>query len=401
MDIRSRFPLLTNQPDLVYLDSASTTQKPEAVLEALQTYYTTANANVHRGLYPLAERATEMYEAVRPRVQRFLNAGFVEEIIFTSGATDSLNRVAQGWGAQFLKSGDEILITLLEHHSNLVPWQLVAERTGAILKFVPITAEGLLDEAAFDQLLTDRTKIVSVTGLSNTLGTVVDLERLVKAAHAVGAKVCVDAAQLAAHFPIDVQALDVDFLAFSSHKLYGPTGVGVLYAKRAILETMNPWLGGGDMIKEVHTTHSTWNDLPWKFEAGTPNIADVVAFGAAIDFIQEIGFDFIQAHDQQLQAHAFKRLGELSFVTILGPQTLTEHRAVISFLVKDVHPHDVAAILGQENICVRAGHHCTMTLMKALDTVSTTRVSFGIYNTVEDVDRLVEGLRRVATVFKL
>ncbi|MDP2624624.1 MAG: SufS family cysteine desulfurase [Candidatus Peregrinibacteria bacterium] len=401
MNFRNQFLIFKQYPELVYLDSASTTQRPHEVLRAVEDYYLKMNANVHRGLYDLSERATTAYEAVREKAVDFLNAPSTEQIVFTKGTTEALNMVAQGWGGKFLKKGDEVVLTLLEHHSNIVPWQIVAEKTGAVIRFVPIKENGELDYDEMEKLINDRTKIVSVTGLSNTLGTMVDLKRVVALGHGVGAKVCVDAAQYAAHFKIDVQDLDVDFLAFSSHKIYGPTGAGVLYAKREILEQMDPWLGGGDMIKTVTTEGSTWNDLPWKFEAGTPNIAQVIGMGAAIDVIQSIGFDWIEQHDHDLHEYAVKVLEELPYVTILGPKDSNLQRGAISFLVKEVHPHDVSAILGSEQVCVRAGHHCTMPLMKALDVISTTRVSFGVYNTMDDVDRLVSALSVVAEKFKI
>lgn len=400
-EVKKRFPFFKKHPKVVYLDSASTTQRLDDSLEAEQDYYLNFNANVHRGLYPLAESATEKYEAVRKTAQKFLNAKESAEIIFTRGTTEGLNMVAQGWGHKFLKKGDEIVLSILEHHSNLVPWQMVAKEKGAKVKFCPILSTGNLDYKALEKLITSKTKIVSITGLSNTLGTVVDLSIVVRLAKKVGAKVCVDAAQLAAHFPIDVQKLNVDFLAFSSHKIYGPTGAGVLYAKREILEEMDPWLGGGDMIREVHEEFSTWNDLPWKFEAGTPNIAQIIGMGPAMEFLMKLGKNALMHHDRSLQEYLMKKLNELPFVTTYGPKGFDQHRACISFTVKGVHPHDVAAILGELGICVRAGHHCTMPLMKSLCTISTVRVSFGIYNTAKDVEALAEGLKKVAKVFKL
>jgi cysteine desulfurase/selenocysteine lyase len=389
-----------DQPELVYLDSASSTQRADIVLKMLDHYYREMNANVHRGLYELSENATIAYEAVRGKIQEFINAKEEEEVIFTRGTTESLNIVAQGWGGKYLKEGDEVVLTQLEHHSNIVPWHMVAERTGAVVKFAPITDNGDLDYDALESLINDKTKMVSVTGLSNTLGTLVDIERVVKMARKVGSKVCVDAAQLVAHKKVDVQQLDVDFLAFSSHKIYGPTGSGVLYGKRDILEAMDPWLGGGDMIKEVHEDHYTWNDLPWKFEAGTPAIAQVMGMGAAVAFLDEVGMDWIEKHDRELMEYSLEKLGELDYVTVLGVKDLDKHVGALSFVVKDVHPHDVSAILGENNVCVRAGHHCTMTLMKALDVVSTSRVSFGVYNRKPDVDRLVEALDRVSELFR-
>jgi len=399
--VKSRFPLLHEQPTLIFLDSASTTQRLDTVLKSMDYYYRLMNANVHRALYLLSEQATVAYEGVRDKAKDFLNARFREEIIFTHGATESLNMVAHCWGGQNLKEGDEVVLTVMEHHSNLVPWQMVAQRAGAVLKFCPLTSKGDLDYESLENLIGSRTKMVALTGLSNTLGTVVDVKRVADLAHHNGALISVDAAQLVAHFPIDVQELDLDFLSFSAHKMYGPTGVGILYGKRAHLENMEPWMGGGGMIREVHQDRSVWNDLPFKFEAGTPPIAEVIGFGAAFDFFKEVGFDFIQEHDVQLQNYFIHALQKLSYIQLLGPLDSTRQRGVFSFLFDQVHPHDVSALLGQGGVCVRAGHHCTMPLMKILNVPSTTRVSFGIYNTFEDVNRLVEGLEKVACTFKV
>ncbi len=401
LEVKKHFPFFKKHPKLVYLDNASTTQRLDSALDAERDFYVNSNANVHRGLYPLAEEATEKYEAVRKIAKKFVNAAEESEIIFTRGTTEGLNIVAQGWGRKFLKKGDEIVLTILEHHSNLVPWQMVAKETGAQVRFCPILSTGGLDYKALEKLVNKKTKIVSITGLSNTLGTVVDLSVVVRLAKKVGAKVCVDAAQLAAHFPIDVKKCDIDFLAFSSHKIYGPTGAGVLYAKREILEAMDPWLGGGDMIREVHEEFSTWNEIPWKFEAGTPNIAQVIGMGAAMEFMMKLGKNKLMQHDREMQEYCFKKLNELPFVTVYGPKSFDQHRGSISFTVKGVHPHDIAAILGEEGICVRAGHHCTMPLMKSLCLISTVRVSFGIYNTAKDIEKLAAGLRKVAKVFKI
>src|SRR3989338_3354998 len=299
MSVKTQFPFFKKHPKVVYLDSASTSQRLGVSLKAEESYYLDFNANVHRGLYPLAEKATEKYEAVRETARQFLNAKSSSEIVFTRGATESLNIVAQGWGRKFLKKGDEIVLSVLEHHSNLVPWQMVAKETGAVLRFCPILSTGNLDYKSLEKLITKKTKIVTMTGLSNTLGTVIDLSVVLRFARKVGAKVCVDAAQLAAHFPIDVQKLDVDFLAFSGHKIYGPTGAGILYAKREILEEMDPWLGGGDMIREVHEEFSTWNETPWKFEAGTPNIAQVIGMGPAMKFLMKLGKNTVMRQDRK------------------------------------------------------------------------------------------------------
>jgi len=396
MNLRSRFSLLVDQPDLVYLDSASTTQRVDIVLARLDHYYREMNANVHRGLYSLSEKATTEYEAVRETVRAFIGARETAEILFTHGTTESLNMVAQGWGRQFLEEGDEVVLTILEHHSNLVPWQMMAKKTGAVLKFVGITESGELDYSALELLVGERTKMVSVTGLSNALGTLVDLDYVVTLAKKVGAKVCVDAAQLVAHRVVDVRKLDIDFLAFSSHKIYGPTGAGVLWARRELLEEMEPWLGGGDMIREVKVDGCTWNDIPWKFEAGTPPIAQVLGMGAAIEFLNEIGMGKIEAHDREIMEYAREKLATLEGVRLFGP---SEAVGVLSFEVKGIHPHDVSAILAEQGVCVRAGHHCTMPLMKALGVVGTTRASFGVYTEQADVDRLVQGLEKVREMF--
>lgn len=401
MNLRSRFPIFKTHPKLVYLDSASTAQRVDFSLIAEQEYYLSSNANVHRGLYPLAEEATEKYENVRSIARKFLHVGKEGEVIFTRGTTESLNIVALGWGRKFLKKGDEIVLSILEHHSNVVPWQMVAKETGAVVKFCPILSTGNLDYKALEKLVTKKTKIVSITGLSNTLGTLIDLPVVVRLARKAGAKVCIDAAQLVAHMSVDVQKLDVDFLAFSSHKIYGPTGAGVLYAKREILESMDPWLGGGDMIREVTQEFSTWNDIPWKFEAGTPSVAQVIGMGAAMEFLMEVGKNTVMQHDRELQEYCLKKLNELPFVRVYGPKGFDQQRGCISFNVTGVHPHDAAAILGEEGVCVRAGHHCAMPLMKALCLVSTVRVSFGLYNTAKDVEALSKGLKKVAKIFDL
>ncbi|MBT5016738.1 SufS family cysteine desulfurase [Candidatus Peregrinibacteria bacterium] len=382
----SRFPFFKENSNVVYLDSAATTQRVDVALGAEMDFYTKMNANVHRGLYPMAEEATEKYEAVREIVRVFLNAPSSDEVVFTRGTTESLNLVAQGYGGMILQEGDEILLTIMEHHSNLVPWQMVVKQTGAKLRFVDLDEEFKCN---------DQTKIVAVTGLSNTLGQRVDLKKVVAEARRVGAIVVLDAAQMAAHLPIDVQKLGVDFVAFSSHKMYGPTGAGVLWGRRELLEKTEPIMGGGDMIREVYLDHSTWNDVPYKFESGTPNIAQVLGMGAAIEFLREVGFDKIQAHDEKLMKYLKERLSELDFVKIFGD----EHVGILSFIMDDIHNHDVAAILGEKGICVRAGHHCTMPLMQKMGIPGTTRVSFGIYNTEKDVDDLMTFLKEVANKF--
>lgn len=369
--MKNQFPFFKENSNVVYLDSAATTQRVDSAIAAEMDFYLKMNANVHRGLYPMAEEATTKYEAVREIVARFLN-GVPDEVVFTRGTTESINLVAQGLN---LQKDDEVVLTIMEHHSNLVPWQM----TGAKLRFID------LDE---EFKCSDKTKVVAITGLSNALGKRVDLARVVSEARRVGAIVVLDAAQMAAHLPIDVQALDVDFVAFSSHKMYGPTGAGVLWGRAELLEKMEPLMGGGDMIREVYTDHSTWNDVPYKFESGTPNIAQVIGMGAAIEFLMEVGFDEIQAHDEKLMKYLKKRLAELNFVKIFGD----DHVGILSFVVEGVHNHDVAAILGEKGVCVRAGHHCTMPLMQKLGVPGTTRVSLGVYNSERDVDKLIEAL---------
>lgn len=383
----TRFPFFQKNPNVCYLDSAATTERVDIALQAENDFYLNTNANVHRGLYPLAEEATEKYEAVRETVRDFLNAESTNEIIFTRGATEALNLVARSYGEAVLKEGDEILLSIMEHHSNLVPWQMVAKKTGAKLRFIDLDEEFAAN---------DRTKIVAITGLSNTLGLAPDLKKIVAEARRVGAVVVLDAAQMIAHLPLDVRALDVDFVAFSSHKMYGPFGAGVLYGRQELLEKMEPLFFGGDMIKEVYLDHSVWNKVPYKFEAGTPGIASVLGMGAAIKFLKEVGFEKIMTHDQQLMQYLKDRMAELGFVKMFGEN----QTAILSFVVSGVHNHDVAAILGDEGICVRAGHHCTMPLMQKMDVSGTTRVSLGIYNSKKDIDRLIFGLNKVKEKFK-
>ncbi len=398
-NLRDRFPFFKQNSALVYLDSASTSQRVDSALAAEEEFYLRTNANVHRGLYPIAEQATEKYEGVREIAKRFLNAPAPSIIVFTRGTTEGLNIVAQCWGRAHLKKGDEVLLTLMEHHSNWVPWQMVAKETGAVLKFCPLRQSGDLDYEAFEKMLGPKTKMVSITGLSNVLGTWVDMKKIVTLARTVGALVCVDAAQLVAHEPIDVQALDVDFLAFSSHKIYGPTGAGILYGKAELLNAMNPWMGGGDMIRSVSLESSEWNEVPYKFEAGTPNIAGVIGMGAAMEFLMEQDWKALQAHEKTLLELLTEELKRLPFVEVYGVQKWPTHRAAVSFNVKGVHAHDVAAVLGERGVCVRAGHHCAMPLHAWLKTPASVRASFGVYNTEADVRALVGALKQVNTLF--
>lgn len=399
------FPILREPTSrgkrLVFLDSAATSQKPQAVIDSLVEYYSKYNANIHRGVYELAARATEAFEAARDKVAGFLNAQ-PQEIIWTRNTTEAINLVSYAWGLNNIKAGDAILTTQLEHHSNLVPWQLLAEKTGAELRFIPVDDRGVHVLDNLDDLLKG-CKLVALSHVSNTLGTIAPLEIIIPRAHAAGAIVLVDGAQAAPNMPVDVQALDADFYAISAHKMCGPTGIGVLYGKRALLEAMPPFLTGGDMIRKVEYAKSTFNDLPWKFEAGTSNIADAIAFGVAVDYLEGIGMEWVREHEHSIMRYAFERLQTLvpRGLTIYGPQDADKVADVISFNFADIHPHDLASLLDTEGVCVRAGHHCTMPLMEKMGWPATTRASFYIYNTEEDVEALVAGLEKAATVFKL
>ena len=393
--IREDFPILRRQvhgKPLVYLDNAATSQKPEAVIEALAGYYRQFNANVHRGIHTLAEEATAAYEGARARVATFIGAG-EDEVVFTHGATEALNLVAWGWARHHLRPGDEIVVSLMEHHSNWVPWQRVAEERGCRLRVVPLTEDGRLDLEAFDRLLSERTRVVAVTHMSNVLGTINPVAEIARRARAAGAVVVVDGAQGVPHLPVDVGALGVDFLAFSAHKMLGPTGIGVLYGRRERLAEMEPLLGGGGMIRRVDLERSTWADPPQRFEAGTPPIAEAVGFAAAVDYLAGLGAGAVAAHERALVRYAWERLREVPGVTVYGPEP--EHRGgVLSFNVEGVHPHDVAQILDGEGVAIRAGHHCTQPLHRHLGVVATARASFYVYNDAGDVDRLVEGLHK-------
>ncbi|CAN5761297.1 cysteine desulfurase [soil metagenome] len=402
--LRAEFPILAQQVGgrpLAYLDNAASAQKPRAVIEALRNFYENDYANVHRGIHELSRRATEAYEGARPRIAAFLGIADPAELILTRGTTESLNLIAYSWGMANLHEGDEILLSMMEHHSNLVPWQMVAQRTGARLRHLPLDEEERLDLSALDELLTERTRLVSLAHVSNALGTVNPVAEIAERAHAMGALMVVDGAQSAPHFPVDVQALGCDFFAFSGHKMYGPTGVGGLWGRRELLEAMPPFLGGGDMIHQVELERSTYAALPHKFEAGTPNIAGVIGLGAAVDFLREVDLAVAHAHEQALLAYAIERLQEIPDLHIYGPRDVAERSGVISFTLADVHPHDLATILDSEGIAIRAGHHCCQPLMRGLGVSATARASFALYNTVEEVDRLAEALRRARTLFGL
>ena len=398
--VRAEFPILARTihgKPLVYLDSAASSQRPWAVLRAVEHYETSCHANVHRGVHSLSQWATEAYEGARETVRRFLNARSTREIVFVRGTTEAINLVANSWGRSQLKAGDEVLITQLEHHSNIVPWQLICAATGATLRAAPITAAGELDMAAFERLLTARTRLVAVAHISNALGTVLPVHEIVRLAHAQGIPVLLDGAQAVAHASVDVRALDCDFYAFSGHKVYGPTGIGALYARESLLATMPPWQGGGDMILSVQIESSTYNDLPWRFEAGTPNISGAVGLGAALEYVESLGREAIAAHEQGLLELASARLAAMPGLRLVG--TAAHKAAVISFTMQGVHPHDIGTILDSEGVAIRTGHHCAMPLMEYYGLAATARASFGCYNNAHDVERLVQALQRVREVF--
>ncbi|QJC90022.1 cysteine desulfurase SufS [Bacillus inaquosorum] len=398
-DIREQFPILhqqVNGHDLVYLDSAATSQKPRAVIETLDKYYNQYNSNVHRGVHTLGTRATDGYEGAREKVRKFINAKSMAEIIFTKGTTTSLNMVALSYARANLKPGDEVVITYMEHHANIIPWQQAVKATGATLKYIPLQEDGTISLEDVKETVTSNTKIVAVSHVSNVLGTINPIKEMAKIAHDNGAVIVVDGAQSTPHMKIDVQDLDCDFFALSSHKMCGPTGIGVLYGKKALLENMEPAEFGGEMIDFVGLYESTWKELPWKFEAGTPIIAGAIGLGAAIDFLEEIGLDEISRHEHKLAAYALERFRQLDGVTVYGPE---ERAGLVTFNLDDVHPHDVATVLDAEGIAVRAGHHCAQPLMKWLDVTATARASFYLYNTEEEIDKLVEALQKTKEYF--
>jgi len=394
-NIREMFPILSrklNDKTLVYLDNAATSQKPQVVIDALSNYYSHYNANIHRGIHTLAEEATAAYESTRVTVKSFINAAFPEEIIFTRGATEGINLVAYTWGRKNVRAGDEIIISGMEHHSNIVPWQILCEERKSILKIIPVTDSGELDMEAYKNLLSSKTKLVSVVHVSNSLGTINPVKEIIDAAHRVGAIVMIDGAQSTVHLDIDVQELNCDFFAFSGHKVYGPTGVGVLYGKKDLLQSMPPFMGGGEMIKEVTFEKTTYADLPYKYEAGTPNIADTVALKSALDFINETGKDAIRKHENDLLRYATSQLEALPGLTIIG--TAEEKVSVVSFVIANIHPQDIGVLLDNQGIAVRTGHHCTQPLMARFGIPGTVRASFAMYNTKEEIDRLVNGLQK-------
>lgn len=398
--LRAQFPILAQQVNgrpLAYLDNGASTQMPQAVIDAIAHYQSHLHSNVHRGVHTLSQLATDAYEGARERVRRFLNAASTREIIFTRGTTESINLVASSWGRANLGADDEIIVTALEHHANLVPWQMVAQQTGARLRIVPIDEQGQIRLEAFHALLNERTRLVAIVHVSNALGTVLPLKQVIDAARQAGVPVLVDGAQAVAHMQVDVQALGADFYAFSGHKLYGPTGIGVLYGREPLLDAMPPWMGGGDMIRTVSFETSTWNDLPYKFEAGTPNMSGAVGLAAAMDFIEELGLGAAAAHEHQLLSAATAALMRIPGVHIHG--TAEDKGPVLSFTVHGIHPHDLGTILDHEGVAIRAGHHCAMPLMELLGLPATARASFACYNTLAEVQQLEHAVRRAVEVF--
>lgn len=402
--IKADFPILQidTHPGsrLVYLDNAATSQKPGPVIEAMNTYYRKYNANVHRGIHRLSEEATEAYEGARERIARFINAPDPTTIIYTRNTTEALNLIVQSWGRANIGPGDEVLLTEMEHHSNIVPWQLLAAEKGCVIRYLPFTDEGLLDFEQLPVFLTERTKVFAFTAMSNVFGTINPVREMVAAAHAVGAMTVVDAAQSVPHLAVDVQDLDCDFLAFSGHKMCGPTGIGILYGKKALLEEMPPFLGGGDMILRVTFEGSSWNEVPWKFEAGTPSIAEAIGLGAAVNYLEQIGMDQIHAHEQFITGYAIEALSEVEGIKLIGPP-ITQRGGVASFTLAGVHPHDISQLVDQDGIAIRAGHHCAMPLHQKLGIPASARASFYLYTGTDDIDRVVTSLRRVRQVFRL
>ena len=400
--IRDDFPILSRKvhgKPLVYLDNAATSQKPRAVIQALTEYYETYNSNVHRGVHTLSMEATDRYEEAREKVARFINAETPESIIWTRNATESINLVAHSWAESNISEGDEIVVTRLEHHSNLVPWQRIAARNGAVLRFLELTEDGAVDMVGAASVINAKTKLLAVTHVSNSLGTVVPVKKLAGMARSVGAAVLVDGAQSVPHQPVDVEDIGCDFLALSGHKMMGPTGIGALYARREILEQMEPFLHGGEMVLEVSYEDASWNELPMRFEAGTPNIADAIALGAAVDYLTALGMENVREHEKQLTAYALDAFRELEEVDLFGPMDVDRRGGILSFHSSDVHPHDLGTFLDQEGVAIRTGHHCTMPLMGALGVPATARASLYVYNTEQEVDALVDAVKRALRYF--
>ena len=402
--LRNDFPIFKkkiNGKELVYLDNASTTQKPYSVIDSITDFYTNYNSNIHRAVYQLAEEATELYEQSREKIANFINVR-PEEIVFTRNTTESINLIAHSWARSNLKKNDGIVITELEHHSNIVPWQILCQEIGTRLEYVGIDENGFLDlEHMIELISSKKVKLVSLSHMSNVLGTIVPIEEIIKVAHQHGIPVIVDGAQSVPHMPVNVKSMDCDFLVFSAHKMLGPTGVGVLYAKKEFLEKMRPFMGGGDMIKEVFKFHTNYNEVPYKFEAGTPNIADVVGFGAAIDYLEKIGMENIRKHEKSLTDYALESILSLKYVTVYGPRDPKYRGGVISFNIADIHPHDLATIMNDHGIAIRSGHHCAQVLMQRLDVPATSRASFYIYNTKEEIDKFVNAIKEAGRIFKI
>ena len=401
--IREDFPILSRKvhcdKPLVYLDNAATSQKPRSVIDALSHYYEHYNANIHRGIHALSEQASDEFEDARERVASFIGSGDPNEVIFVRNTTEALNLVAQAWGRANIRPGDEIVLSEMEHHSNLVPWQLLAQEKGANLKFFRIDDNGEIDPGQIEDLIGERVKVVSLTHMSNVLGTINPVELAAKQAHEVGALMVVDGAQSVPHLPVDVAELGCDFLAFSGHKMLGPMGVGVLWGRAELLEAMGPFLGGGSMIREVFLDRSTWNDLPWKFEAGTPDVADVIALTAAVDYLESVGMDAIRRHEMEIASYAIRALTDLDGVRIYGPQDPSRRGGVVAFNYLDIHPHDIGTIVDREGVAIRAGHHCCQPLMRRLGVAATCRASFYLYNTESETDVLVDALKQVRELF--
>ena len=400
--IRADFPILKRRvhgKKLVYLDNAATTQKPRSVIKAISDYYMKHNANPHRGVHQLSIEATEAFDESRRRIGRFIGATAFEEVIFTRGATESLNLVRFGWGVPHVKEGDLIVLTIMEHHSNIVPWQLLAAEKGARIEFVRITEDGKLDEEQFEELMSESPALVAFTQCSNVLGTINDVSKLCSLAKRSGATTVVDAAQSVPHMPVDVQKMDCDFLVFSGHKMLGPMGIGILYGRRSKLQEMQPFQSGGDMIKEVHTSGARWNDLPYKFEAGTQNVEGALGLSAAIDYLDSLGMDKVRQHEEDLTAYALERMEGAPGITVYGPKKASERGGVVSFNLGDIHPHDIASILDEEGVAVRSGHHCAQPLIESLGIAAATRASFYVYNSREDVDALMSALAKARRIF--
>ncbi|MEO6198301.1 MAG: cysteine desulfurase [Dehalococcoidia bacterium] len=401
--IRADFPILERRvhgKPLVYLDNAATSQKPRQVIKALVDYYENYNANIHRAVHTLGEEATAAYEAAREKVRAFINAPSTESVIFTRNTTEAINLVAHSWGRANIQEGDEILLTQMEHHSNLIPWQQLAREKGATVRYVPVTAQGTLELNGLENLFDAKTKMMALPHVSNSLGTINPVEKLAAEARRHGVMLLVDGAQGAPHLPVDVQAIGADFYAFSSHKMLGPTGVGVLYGRKELLEEMDPFLGGGEMIRKVTYEDATWNDLPWKFEAGTPNIADVIAFGTAIDYLSALGMDAVREHEVEITGYALERLAGIEGITLYGPPDAANRGGVVSFNFDDLHPHDIGQVLDQYGVAIRSGHHCTQPLWRHYGVSGSARASFYIYNTREEVDALADALQAALAYFK-